>query len=150
VIRRSAALLLTFGLLLAACGGDDNAFKGEYEPVFDKISRLGGQLTKDLTLIGKRSDAENAKAMGALDKQTGELRSAARGLDAPEDVAGNRDDFVAGLGELQARLRALENQARAGKLTPAGARRRLNPVLREVVIAQAPLADKANVGPGNK
>jgi hypothetical protein len=151
VIRRPVALMLTLGLLLTGCGGgDDDKFSEDYKPVFGKISRLGGQLAKDLRTIGKRSDAENAKAMGDLANQTGEIQTDAEGLDAPEDVADDRDKLVAGLGELQARFRALEKEAEEGKLTAAGAQRQIGPASSKVVAAQAPLADKANVGPGNK
>ena len=125
VLRSRSALfllLLVFaGSALAACGGDDNAFKQDYNEAVRPLSSLGDEVGDSLTQAAGESNEELAARYEGLADKLDQVGDNLSGLEPPDDAREQLDELIDALAEGSERLRALGDAAEEGRPSEANA-----------------------------
>jgi hypothetical protein len=113
-----ATVLLAAGvasLAIAGCGGDDGAsFEEDYPAVSDRLVTLGEQIGQAIEDAPTESDAALADQFGGFARQLGNLRQDLEELEPPEELADERDDLAAAMGDARTSLQGIATAAQEG------------------------------------
>jgi hypothetical protein len=116
-LRALAAVALAT-LVIAACGGgndDDTAsFEEDYPALSDRLVSLGEEVGTAIENADTETDQALADQFGRFAEQLGGLRQDLEELEPPEELAAERDDLLAAMGEVRTSLDGIASAAEEG------------------------------------
>jgi chromosome segregation ATPase len=101
-------------LVLAACGGDDEASTEDFRELSERIAALGEDVGDALGTAETAGDRELAEQFEGFEERLGELRQDLEDLDPPEDLTDERDDLVGAMGDVRESLDGIAAAAEDG------------------------------------
>jgi hypothetical protein len=102
-------------LALVACGESaEDEYKKDFPPLSQKLVSLGGEVGNTLQGAGESSAEQLADSFSRYAQELGDVQQDIDELEPPEDLAGEQDELVSAIGDVQGSLEGIAEAANDG------------------------------------
>ncbi len=109
----AVALAAVLVALPAGCGEDDaEKFRDAYDPVNEKLTNLGQEVSDALQAAQNKSDKELADQFGSFSEDLADISDDVDGLDPPDEVENDVDKLKGAIDDVEESLQDIADASR--------------------------------------